>query len=134
MIALHVVIDGRASVLAGAAELHVLALVLGCNPQADLMNPGRERRGLASQPVFGLTITGIAQGPNGTQGKAMHWLEGLALRAGQTVTITIIETQRADPALPSLPVAPRGRTKREHFEHCKRIYLELKDKYEAPSV
>ena len=134
MIALHIVIDGGAPLVAGGAELQVLALALGCNPHAELMNPGRARRALPPQPVFDLSVTGMAPGPGGTPGQAVHWLEGLALQTGQTVTITIVDTQRADPALPSHPVLPRGRTGLEHFEHCKRVYLALKDKYDAPTA
>lgn len=130
MIALHIVIDGAASVVAGADDLQVLALALGCNPQADMMNPARERRGLAPQPAFDLSVTGMAPGAGGTHGHPVHWVEGLALQAGQTVTITVIDTLRADPALPSVAVVPRGRTEREHFEHCKRTYLALKDQYD----
>lgn len=134
MIALHIVIDGGASVVAGASDLQVLVLALGCNPLSDMMNPGRERRGLAPQSAFDLTVSGRIPGMSGAQGQAVQWLEGLALQAGQTVTVTIIDTERADPSLPACLVVPRGRTEREHFEHCKRIYLELKDKYDAPAV
>lgn len=135
MIALHIVIDGGASIVAGAEELQVLVLALGCNLQADLTNPSRERRGVAPQPVYDLIVTGMARGAGGTLGQAAHWLDGLALQVGQTVTITVIDTLRADPALPGRVVAPRGRTEREHFEHCKRTYLALKDKYDhSPTV
>lgn len=134
MIALHVVIDGAASVVAGDSALQVLALALGCHPQADAMNPARTRRGLAPQPAFDVTVTGLAAGAGGEPGAAVHWLEGLALRAGQTVTVTVIDTVRADPALPPRAMPPRGRSERDHFEHCKRIYLELKDRYETPAA
>lgn len=130
MIALHIVIDGAASVVAGAADLQVLALALGCNPQAGVTNRGRLLEGLAPQAVFDLGVTGMAAGASGTHGEAVHWVEGLPLQAGQTVTVTVIDTLRADPALPPRITPIRDNPERAHFEHCKRVYLELKDKYE----
>jgi len=129
MIAFDVMIDGVATVVAGAGELKVLVLALGCNPQAELMNPARQRRGLVAQPVFDLSVTGTVPGADGQQGASVHWLEGLALRAGQTVSITIIDTLQADPALPAPAVVRQEKSEREHFEHCKRVYLAMKDKY-----
>jgi len=135
MIALQIAIDSAPPVLAGAGDLQVLALALGCNPQADLMNPSRVRRGVAPQPSFDLSVTGMVAGAAGQQSRHISWLEGVALRTGQTVTITVIETMQADPAMPSGVALPRGRGEREHFEHCKRVYLELKDQYDSsPTV
>lgn len=132
MIALHIETDDAMAVIAGASELQVLALVLGCNPQADLMNPMRARRGLPPQVVFDLSVTGMLASASGAQGQPVQWIESTPLRAGQTVTVTVIDTARADAALPARPAVTPGKTEQEHFEHCKRIYFELKTKYDTP--
>jgi len=134
MIALYIEIDGAASVVAGAANLQVLALALGCHPQAASTNQVRVQQGLAPQAVFDLSVTGMAAGTWGTHGEAMHWVEGLPLQAGQTVTVTVIETARTDPALPARVMPAPAKSAQAHFEHCKRVYLELKDKYDPPQA
>lgn len=125
MIALKVRINEAAPVLAGREDLGVLTAVLNCvGPLGALAQPveGHE------EPELFFHLGGMTS--RAGQEDHLLWINHQALGLGDRVEIEVVDADRADPTLSSEAAREHERDERDYFEHCKRVYLELRAKYE----
>jgi hypothetical protein len=124
MIAFDVSIDGRKACTAGVGPLGVTSLSVSWvrrpsrNPETG--EPIRD----SFEEELTLDVGGLTHDPDGA---AVHlrWLRE-ALRPGQQITLTVVETESADPPRTREREDPglAARRKREYYERLKREYGE----------
>jgi len=85
-------------------------------------------RGLDPVPTFDCSALGLTARATVADDIRLHWIEGKPIHPGQTITIEIIETEHATPAI-TTTVAFSAEKERTLFEHCKQRYFALKQKY-----
>jgi len=59
------------------------------------------------------------------------WFEEHAVKPGHKITVEIIETETPDPAQGSSAAQERADDERAYFEHCKKAYFEMREKYDG---
>ena len=127
MYALKVRINDQAPVVGGADDLGVLNAIVNC--AGKLGSAAVPHREDATQDFF-VSLSGLTSRPTGNTNEHLSWLSHVALKPGDKVTIEIIETETADPVANGVEAERHQSEQHEYFEHCKRIYLGLRSKYE----
>lgn len=117
MIALKVRINDGPPLVAGRSDLGVLTAMLNCT------------LGDAPQPDLFFHLGGMTAGAE--QEEHLLWIGHQALQIGDRVEMELVDVSQADPELASEAARTHERDERDYFEHCKRVYLELRDKYET---
>lgn len=130
MLALEVRINDGPPVLAGAEDLGVLTAMVTCVGKLgsqsvpvrgdDLRQAGLSIGGLTARPPR----------PTGTANEHVQWIQGRELSVGDTITIRVAETERADPVVTRV-TQPDRNDERSAFELAKRDYLRLRKLYET---
>jgi len=60
----------------------------------------------------------------------LGWIALRELRVGDRITVEVLEETLAHPVESEWEAEKRAHDEREYFEHCKRVYLDLRSKYE----
>ena len=127
MFALKVQINDLPPVVGGADDLGVLSAILTCvGKLGPLSIPSRDEE----TQDFTFRLGGLTSRSKGSVNEHLVWLENNALKLGDIVTIQIIEVEHSDPVISGEEAAQREHDEKEYFNHCKRAYFEMRDKYE----
>ncbi|AKU21435.1 hypothetical protein MJ904_18055 [Massilia sp. MB5] len=128
MYALKVRINDGAPIVAGADDLAVLNAIINC---VGTLGAETKPDGAGQAVDLHLSIGGLTARKDDAADEHLRWLSMHPLQVGDTVKVQLIETSAADAPSSGEEAAQRQRDEKEYFEHCKRVYLELKDQYEA---
>lgn len=127
MYAIQVQINNAKVTIGGADDLCVLSAILTLTGR--LGSASRPHRDDGSVDLTfrlgGLT----ARGP-GIEDEHLVWLEDNELKLGDKLTFQIVETDSPSPVESGSKAEERANDERSYYEHCKRAYFEMREKYE----
>lgn len=119
--------------VAGAPDLAVLnAIVTAVGPLGpDTVN----RRGKnGGGPDLFLSVGGLTSRPLEAD-EHLGWLEHTRLSIGDSITITLLESDETAAPVKRKETDPRDREEeRRQYQRARQTYLRLKDKYETPAT
>jgi hypothetical protein len=129
MIAFRVSINGQPPVTGGANDLSVLtAIVTATGLLGTHTRPPRpDEKG---ETNIDFRLGGLSSRAVGVANEHVIWLENVSLSPGDTVTVEVIDSERADPVASSSEADAKEEYDRELFKFAKKHYLALRDKYE----
>lgn len=127
MYALKVQINDQPAVVGGADDLGVLSAIVNCGGKlgADTVPSP-----LNEAPYFEISLGGLTSRGKGVTDEHVRWLSSNTLMSGDVVTVTIIETDLADPVISGVAAQKHEDDEQDFYEHCKKVYFSLRDKYE----
>lgn len=128
MYALKVQVNSESPIVAGAPDLGVLSAIINC--VGKLGDHAREVREGEGADLF-LSVGGLTSRQNDLPDEHLRWASQRALRIGDVVCVEVVETDAVDSPGDSLEAEKREHDEREYFAHCKKVYFELRDKYEV---
>lgn len=124
MYALRISLNGQAVVVAGGPNLELLTTsIIGLGKPTNV-----DSTTAVSETDFTLRVGGIVG--QATTSRHAEWLEPTALKCGDLIAIEVIDVERADSPIHGEP-ADFGEAQRVYFEHCRDVYLEQRDRFEA---
>jgi hypothetical protein len=127
MYAFKVQINGQEPLVGGAEDLSVLtAIVTATGKLGSASFPQRDD----GTKDIDFRLGGLTARGEGKKDEHLTWLEATALKPGDRISIEIVETDTADPVVGGKEAEERAHDERAYFEHCRRAYLELREKYE----
>lgn len=126
MYALEIAINGQQTVTAGAPDRCVLSA--GISLMGKLGPQAAPRRDDGTVDLT-LRLGGLTARANGATDEHLDWLRA-DLQTGDVVTIRILETGHADPVISGHEAERMADDERAYFEHCKKAYLEMREKFE----
>ena len=127
MYALRVCVNSEEPIVAGASDLCVLNTIINCvGKLGEATVEVRERQ----EVNLFLTVGGLTSRKTELPDEHVQWVSNRPLKVGDVIGVEIIETQSADAHISGSEAAKRKHDEREYFEHCKKIYLKLREKYE----
>lgn len=128
MLAFRVQLNDQTPVIGGANDLGVLTTTItAVGRLGPASRPHREDEGVEVRlRLGGLT----SRGPE-TQDEHLVWFEALDLKPGDRVALEVIETENPDPVQSEEAAQERADDERAYYEHCKRAYFEMREKYEG---
>jgi hypothetical protein len=123
MFALKVQINGEAPVTAGSDDLGVLNAVINCVGRLGSKSvSGRE-----GEPAdLFITVGGLTsrEQPN----VHVKWISQKPLKVGDVISVEVLDTFDADAPISGQEAEKRKHDELEYFEHCKKVYLSLREK------
>ena len=124
MIAFDISIDGRKACTAGVSPLGVASVIVSWVRRASRDPASGEPIPDSFEEELTLDVGGLTHDPDGAP-VHVRWLRG-ALSLGQQITLTVVETESADPPYTREREDPglAARRKREYYERLKREYGE----------
>lgn len=129
MHALRVRINDEAPVIAGADDLGVLnATVTGTGKLGSRSRPVRQDE----LPDLFISVGGLTSRAPDIPDEHLSWLSQRPLRVGDVVSIEVLSTLDVDAPISGKAAEKMQHDEREYFEHCKKVYLSLREKYEGP--
>jgi hypothetical protein len=128
MYALKIQVNSENPMVAGAPDLSVLSAIVNCI--GPLGKAARKVRGNEETELF-LSVGGLTSRLQDLPDEHLHWASNRSLQVGDIVHVEIVETDSADAPEDTHEAQKRQQDKRAYFEHCKKVYLELRDKYEV---
>ena len=128
MHALRVRINDEAPVIAGADDLGVLNAIVSC--VGKLGSSSRSGREDELADLF-VTVGGLTSRASDVPDEHLNWMSLRPLRIGDVISVEVVDTLTADAAISGNEAEKRQHDEREYFEHCKKVYLSLREKYEA---
>lgn len=128
MYALKVRINDEAPVIAGADDLGVLDAAVSCI--GKLGSSSRSGREDASVDLF-ITVGGLTSRDSDVADEHLRWMSQKPLRIGDVISVEVLETPNVDAPISGKEAEKRKHDEREYFEHCKKVYLSLCEKYEG---
>lgn len=128
MYALKVQVNKEDPIVAGAADLCVLNAIINC--VGKLGEAARTARDEEEADLF-LTVGGLTERLEDLPDEHLRWASNRTLHVGDIVSVEIIETDFADHPGDAAAAEKRRHDEREYFEHCKKVYLQLREKYEV---
>ncbi|MFZ6818602.1 hypothetical protein [Undibacterium sp. Ji22W] len=128
MYALKVQVNERTPIVGGTEDLGVLSAILSCSGK---LGSATNSRGRDDTKDFSFRLGGLTARFDGVQDEHLVWLEDNNLALGDRVTIEIVEVNLADPIIRGQEAETRAEDERAYFEHCKRTYFEMREKYES---
>lgn len=126
MYALKVTINDEAPFVAGAEDLGVLNAIVSC---VGVL--GSQTRRARDEVDLSLTVGGLTSRAPELADEHVRWLPNRGLSVGDVVRIELVETTVADAPISGHEAEKRKHDEREYFEHCKRAYLKMREKYEG---
>ena len=126
MYALKISINGREPVTGGATDLCVLSAILSLTGK---LGPEAEPRRDDGSVDIDLRLGGLTARANGAVDEHLQWLR-TNLQAGDVVSMCVVETNLADPVISGHEAERMADDERTYFEHCKKAYFEMREKYE----
>jgi hypothetical protein len=128
MYALKVQVNSESPIVAGAPDLGVLNTIINC--VGTLGEAAREVRDGEEADLF-LSVGGLTSRLQDLPDEHLRWTSNRTLHVGDIVRVEIVETDSPDAPGDAHEAEKRQHDEREYFEHCKKIYLELREKYEV---
>jgi len=128
MLALRLKINRMKPIVAGADDLSVLSAMVTLNgalgSRTQIRNPGK--------PDIDVWLGGLTSRPNEEPDEHLRWLKRQKLKVGDRVSIEVIKTSKPGTAVERKPAAEKSANSsdRAFYERAKKIYFELKGKYE----
>lgn len=128
MHALKVRINDEAPVIAGADDLGVLNAAVSCvGKLGSSSRPGRE---VEPANLF-ITVGGMTSRDSDVPDEHLNWVSQRPLRIGDVISVEVLDTLNVDAPISGEEAEKRKHDEREYFEHCKKVYLSLRKKYES---
>jgi hypothetical protein len=123
MIAFEIAIDGQRKCTAGVGEVGVVSVLATWVGRGPDPKPGQSIAGRFEEEVT-LDVGGLTHDPDGGSVQ-VKWLQQ-PLKLGQRITLTLVETEVADPPWTRERNDPAWteRRKREYYERLKGEYSE----------
>ncbi|MDQ2822575.1 MAG: hypothetical protein M3Y65_19725 [Pseudomonadota bacterium] len=128
MYALKVRINEEAPIIAGADDLSVLNATVNC--VGKLGSASRPMREDEPADVF-ISVGGLTSRASDVPDEHLNWISQKPLKIGDLISVEVVETSSADAPISGKEAEKRRHDEREYFEHCKKAYLKLREKYEA---
>jgi hypothetical protein len=128
MLAIRVQLNDQEPVTGGALDLGVLTTTITAVGQ---LGPNTRRRRADEEIDVDLRLGGLTSRGPGIQDEHLVWLEAHELKPGDRIVVEIIETETPDPVQSGSAAKERADDERAYFEHCKRAYIEMREKYEG---
>lgn len=127
MLVLKVRVNNEAPILAGADDLGVLNAVVSCvGKLGPATEPLREDEGVE----MSLKLGGLTSRAGGVADQHLDWMAHKSLEIGDVISVEVLDATMADAPVGGKEAVRKASDERDYFEHCKRNYLALKDKYE----
>lgn len=130
MYALKVRINEEAPVIAGAEDLSVLNAGVSC--VGKLGSSTVQARDNEAVDLF-LTVGGLTSRAPETADEHLRWISQRPLGVGDVISVEVLKTSLADAPTGGREAEKRKHDEREYFEHCKKVYLSLREQYEGSS-
>ena len=121
MITFRVTINNEPVVVAGAEDLAVLSSIVSGTALCE--DP--------SSPNLHLHLGGLTGRGGGAEEEFLNWMQHRPLKIGDRVVLEIVEGVTSSPLENRQPGGTQG--EKEFFEQAKKIYLDLREKYESES-
>lgn len=128
MYALKVRINDEAPIIAGADDLGVLNATVSC--VGKLGSSSRPMREDETADLF-ITVGGLTSRASDVPDEHLNWVSQKPLKIGDVISVEVLDTPSADAPISGKEAEKRMHDEREYFEHCKKVYLSLCEKYEA---
>lgn len=130
MIILRVEINGEKIVSAGKDDLSVLSAIIGATGILGPQSCGTAKEKQAHD--LRLNIGGLGAKNEEDQGTHYDWIGPTTLSVGDEIKVTILDGDTADrPIKENRKIADQLEDQqRKHWEVCKEVYLEFREKYE----
>jgi hypothetical protein len=78
-----------------------------------------------------ITVGGLTSRASDVPDEHLTWVSQKPLRIGDLISVEVLDTPSVDAPISGKEAEKRKHDEREYFEHCKKIYLSLCEKYEA---
>lgn len=128
MYALKIRINDEAPIIAGADDLSVLNAIVTCS--GKLGSASRPMREDEPADLF-ISVGGLTARASDIPDEHLNWISQKKLRIGDLISLELLDTPSVDAPISGKEAEKRKQDEREYFEHCKKTYLKLRDKYEA---
>jgi hypothetical protein len=128
MYALKVRINDEAPIIAGADDLGVLNATVSC--VGKLGSTSRPMREDETADLF-ITVGGLTSRASDVPDEHLNWVSQKPLKIGDLISVEVLDTPSVDAPISGKEAEKRKHDEREYFEHCKKVYLSLREKYEA---
>lgn len=128
MYALKIQINDEAPIIAGADDLSVLNATVNC--VGKLGSASRPMREDEPADLF-ISVGGLTSRASDVPDEHLNWISQKPLRIGDLISIEVLDTPNANAPISGKEAEKRKHEEREYFEHCKKAYLKLREKYEA---
>lgn len=128
MYAIKAQINENPAVVGGSEDLVVLSAILTLT--GKLGEAGRPHRGTETADLT-FRLGGLTSRGPGIQDEHLVWLETNDLKLGDKLTFEIIQTSHPSPVESGSEAEERANDERSYYEHCKRAYFEMREKYEG---
>ena len=128
MHALRVRINDEAPVIAGADDLGVLNAAVTCVGKLG----GSSHSGREDEPAnLFITVGGLTSRASDVPDEHLNWISQRPLRIGDVISVEVVDTLNVDAPISGKEAEKRQHDEREYFEHCKKVYLSLREQYDA---
>lgn len=128
MYAFKVRINDEAPLVAGADDLGVLNATVTCVGKLGRKSrPEQQDEG----PHLFATVGGLTARGLGAPDEHLNWVSQHPLKIGDVISVEVLDTVNVDAPVNGKEAEKREHDERAYFEHCKKVYLSLCDKYEG---
>jgi hypothetical protein len=128
MYALKVRVNSEAAILVGKNDLGVLSAFVTCvGVLGDASHALRE----GQQADLFLSAGGRTSRPPELPDEHLRWISNRPLQVGDVVSMELLETDVADAPTSGVEAEKQKHDEREYFEHCKKAYYSMREKYEV---
>lgn len=128
MLAFRIQLNGQPAVTGGAEDLGVLTTTITAVGQ---LGPKAQRRRSDEEIEVHVRLGGLTSRGPGIEDEHLVWFEEHAVKPGDKIVVEIIETETPDPIESGSAAQERADDERDYFEHCKKAYFEMREKYEG---
>lgn len=128
MLAFRVQLNNHPPVIGGASDLSVLTTTITAVGQLGSQTYRKRSNEMVD---INLRLGGLTSRRPEVQDEHLVWLETHELKPGDKVLVEVIETDTPDPVQCGEVAEKRADDERAYFEHCKRGYFEMREKYEG---
>lgn len=131
MVALKTSLNGEKLCIAGTEDLAVLNSIISA--VGNLGAHTKPKRDPEEPADLFLSVGGLTSRKEG-ENEHLRWIEQKKLTIGDQILIEVLETPETDaPSSLSLAKETLEGAERQQFEYAKKIYLQLREKYETGS-
>ena len=128
MLAFRVQLNERPAVTGGAADLGVLTTNITAVGQRG---PQTQKRRTDEETEVHVRLGGLTYRGPGIEDEHLVWFKEHAVKLGDKIIVEVIETEMPDPVQSDSPAQESADDERAYFEHCKKAYFEMREKYEG---
>jgi len=125
--ALKIQINGEAPVTAGSDDLGVLNAIVNCVGRLG----SKSVSGHEGEPAdLFITVGGLTSRASEEPDEHIKWISQKPLKIGDVILVEVLDTPDVDAPISGKEAEKRKHEELEYFEHCKKVYLTLREKYE----